>query len=575
MNEKISIFDIPHIADLIALHLPLKDKANCTLVSKAFHCQFNPALWRDIRKQNRQSQKASQLMYCPAQQQILVTNGHRIRKLSITETRTCAIIQFLAGPLFPYGNLEEFDYTYDHPATDYTLYIKVFEILKKNTYLKKLSISGLYTILPAIFTHTFQVLSSHASLTTLALLDTTKVHRRVYQALLHHLPSTLESLYLRWGISELADPGNFPDSEWREQYPRLRSFSLLLRLRGCQDTTIIPFLRRCPNLEKLWLTQGTVDNVIHDIALLIEETPVLPKLSHLSLRSVGVQKDDWMRVVSGVTGRLKSLSMLLLYIDPASLPFEAIAASWANKLEIIRIQQISVSGHHIELILTTCHKLKTFSVAASQNNDVDPHYSDEVGLSVWHQNREYNPGDWVCLELENLELPIVNARVVYDGNAMRSRSPLQQSHIWEEWTVQEIQNVYHQLGRLTKLQHLRLEWWTAKKYEPCASIDMSIESGLEHLEGLRDLRVLDVSCIQRVNIQQKEVEWIADNWPRIRKIKGLLEKDDATHNHHLRPEDYKFEEMYYDEAEPVEIPDAWVPDHIQWLRQQRPHLVIT
>ncbi|KAF9345135.1 hypothetical protein BGX26_003489 [Mortierella sp. AD094] len=230
--------------------------------------------------------------------------------------------------------------------------------------------------------------------------------------------------------------------------------------------------------------------------------------------------------------------------------------------------------YHIELILTTCRNLKTFSVAASLNNDVDPPYNYKIGVTVWYQNQEYNPGDWVCLELENLELPIIDARVVYDGNAVRTRSPFQHLLHWEERTVQGIQNVYQQLGRLTKLQHLRLEWWTEKKYESCANMDMSIESGLEHLEGLKELRVLDVSCIKQVNVQQREVEWMAENWPRIRKIKGLLEKENDTNHIQFRPEDYKFEEMYDDEVDPVEISGAQVPDHIQWLRQQRPYIKV-
>ncbi|KAG0018309.1 hypothetical protein BGZ80_007329 [Entomortierella chlamydospora] len=43
------------------------------------------------------------------------------------------------------------------------------------------------------------------------------------------------------------------------------------------------------------------------------------------------------------------------------------------------------------------------------------------------------------------------------------------------------------------------------------------------MEGLRELRELDITCIDKVNIKQDEVKWMVDSWPKLRRIKGLLE----------------------------------------------------
>ncbi|KAF8975304.1 hypothetical protein BGZ46_009221 [Entomortierella lignicola] len=248
-----------------------------------------------------------------------------------------------------------------------------------------------------------------------------------------------------------------------------------------------------------------------------------------------LHKSNWERVVSALQGRIRALSLNKV----VSRFSESITEHWAETLEVIRIRQLYVPDSHIELILTTCSKLKTFSVATSLNITPNPFEDYGIGLSMSLRNDPIiSQVDWVCLELENLELLVLDPRMVIQqttaGNGTLDTSTM------EEYTINGIKRVYRQIGRLSKLQHIRLGWWTVMNYETCSNLDMSIESGLGYLEGLKELRVLDIGCIQRVNIGQSEVEWIADNWPRIRKIKGLFFKDsDFSAN----DDEYEFEKI--------------------------------
>jgi hypothetical protein len=52
-------------------------------------------------------------------------------------------------------------------------------------------------------------------------------------------------------------------------------------------------------------------------------------------------------------------------------------------------------------------------------------------------------------------------------------------------------------------------------------LEFSLESGLELLEGLKELRMLDVkSTAHRIGVA--ELEWMHVNWPRLKEIKGLV-----------------------------------------------------
>ncbi|KAF9988272.1 hypothetical protein BGZ65_009500 [Modicella reniformis] len=92
----------------------------------------------------------------------------------------------------------------------------------------------------------------------------------------------------------------------------------------------------------------------------------------------------------------------------------------------------------------------------------------------------------------------------------------------------EIQKrVYERLARFTKLEVLRLGHLfddadddgelPGDQYD---GLEMTLDSGLHLLAGLKGIRELDVSCL-RTGIRVADVEWMSNHWPGLCKIKGL------------------------------------------------------
>ncbi|KAK3811086.1 MAG: hypothetical protein J3Q66DRAFT_404470 [Benniella sp.] len=78
--------------------------------------------------------------------------------------------------------------------------------------------------------------------------------------------------------------------------------------------------------------------------------------------------------------------------------------------------------------------------------------------------------------------------------------------------------VYERLGRLTNLEMLRLGGQTSVPLYEC--LEMSLESGLDKLSGLKSLKILNVGKLA-TKISTKEVQWMAENWPKLNVIYGV------------------------------------------------------
>ncbi|KAG0010911.1 hypothetical protein BGZ81_002490, partial [Podila clonocystis] len=98
--------------------------------------------------------------------------------------------------------------------------------------------------------------------------------------------------------------------------------------------------------------------------------------------------------------------------------------------------------------------------------------------------------------------------------------------------------VYERLARFTNLEELCLGHDTRANIFPESLYDggdgedyqyecleMTVESGLDQLKDLKNLRVLDVQRMEQ-RIGLKEVQWMTLHWPRLREIRGLCDDGD-------------------------------------------------
>lgn len=93
----------------------------------------------------------------------------------------------------------------------------------------------------------------------------------------------------------------------------------------------------------------------------------------------------------------------------------------------------------------------------------------------------------------------------------------------------EMQNlVYDRLARFTSLETLwlghgpNITHVEVKKPKQGDCLEMSLESGLYKLAGLKALKELNLSGM-RLRIGSKEVQWMVEHWPELRAIYGLEE----------------------------------------------------
>ncbi|KAK3811076.1 MAG: hypothetical protein J3Q66DRAFT_443327 [Benniella sp.] len=83
----------------------------------------------------------------------------------------------------------------------------------------------------------------------------------------------------------------------------------------------------------------------------------------------------------------------------------------------------------------------------------------------------------------------------------------------------EIQSqLYDRLGRLNHLETLKLGDRCGRTQYDC--LEMSLESGLDKLSGLKSLKELNIEKMVTM-IGTKEVQWMVENWPKLSAIYGL------------------------------------------------------
>jgi hypothetical protein len=83
--------------------------------------------------------------------------------------------------------------------------------------------------------------------------------------------------------------------------------------------------------------------------------------------------------------------------------------------------------------------------------------------------------------------------------------------------------VYDRLARLADLEVLWLKGGARGKRDS-GCVEMSLESGLHRLSGLKMLEELDVSRM-KARIGMQKAQWMTEHWPRLRVISGLCSEE--------------------------------------------------
>ncbi|KAK3830204.1 MAG: hypothetical protein JOS17DRAFT_747260 [Linnemannia elongata] len=269
-------------------------------------------------------------------------------------------------------------------------------------------------------------------------------------------------------------------------------------------------------------------------------------------------------------------------------------------LEHLSTDGIDFSKHILRAMLCSSPNLRTLK---TMEDDAEFRPAMEVHLDAFR----IVDSSWACNQLEVFECKILNVPrpdivVTPFGGQQFLVPPIPplgpvpghvpaaapQDQVLLSETLLTAQQVSHtlqrgvlrQLGQLTHLRKLRLgkhgRDWDEPEYSQLEirgirtmavdayfdrnCLELSLESGLDELVGLKQLEELGVyQMAHRIGLV--EVQWMVENWPRLRTIIGLTYRDCD------------------DEAAGYSVGVAGSleqsePEYVKWIRENRPDIVV-
>lgn len=314
------------------------------------------------------------------------------------------------------------------------------------------------------------------------------------------------------------------------------------------------FIGRCANLERLQL-----DNIdrIPMASLSAALRMSCPHLSILEVKgSYNAGGEHLAYLLSSAKNHWKEVSLPDMD-DFGTHAFAILMASVRTRLEVLKVGGWGNihGGQFLDLLCSAPHlrRLEGLADGELRENTME---STMWAYAAFYLHTYEGGRCWAlgpsmeCLQIWLDDIPRPDLVCRRSGELI-SRSPALPEGEGDEHLRYKVQRwVYTQLGRLTGLQELILgvkeldpkvllqRGIAGLSVDPIAledalrfvvptfiyrSLEFSLESGLEMLAGLKELRVLDVkSTAHRIGVA--ELDWMHVHWPKLKEIKGLISR---------------------------------------------------
>ncbi|KAG0303814.1 hypothetical protein BGZ98_006243 [Dissophora globulifera] len=562
--SKVSIFDLPHILELIGHNLPWHDILSSARVCYSWNQVFEPLAWRNLELGAFDYTK---LLAESTSLNLLADRAPTVHSLTIRYAEPMwAFLDYIDGhPGLFSNNLTRLTMTskdersYDHPVR---MLLRWLNIAKDH--LEHLDVSIHRLAMASAFSTPDTVQTSFLSLRSLrsmALQCDSLMQGRDLAVMLRYCPESLEFLRIECPIRETYDPVGFwrtvqapatINSEaalleffWQEATPtNIQTLQLPCSFRKNELTTLIPFLRlRCPKLTT-WDGVPLMRPAVGTNLAQVLSTSCL-QLEDITFHDVSVEMLALYPLIIRSCHGLKSLTITGKVHDAKDV-VQAVTQSQART--ITRIRWTGSGGFHgrmdMEEILRSCSSLERLETTFSQTYNF---FSGQGAAgAMWIKDgpleapmpttvpEPSSPYFWACgATLTHLDVTFC----------------LQKSVTTTETNVRDqVELTYRKLGQLCALVQLRLgcrcrcygrQLVNCKHFEIDAAngdvnsvggyvvedrgviLDMSLDTGLAHLAGLRMLRSLSIGRIQGHRIGYAELEWMQENWPALQYFGGV------------------------------------------------------
>ncbi|KAG0217512.1 hypothetical protein B0O80DRAFT_503120 [Mortierella sp. GBAus27b] len=563
------MLNITELDDLICQQLNRHDLAQCARVSKQWHSIVIPHLWCDLShidyRKSHQSQAIRRVVlddYLGVQQQQSQLDppqddDHLRKKLPVQASSSPLLPAAGVSALARYGPwIRELPYPNDlleclkpptssHEPTEHHLLRHLYRLYP--TVVSFLRITG-NRLTSDDYLETISFIIPNTRHLSILLYEPDAEPRRL-KNVLRRCSSMLESLSLHMSV---ADNSNDKEEEegtrkWDEpkSWTSLKALTLL-DVDDKSDLQIFwPWLwERCHHVEKLVvvLIGNITDSLIKGMWV---------HMPHLSKIYLGQKSSIDQQLTDHQIARILSASRSgwkIVEIRPTATFGSAANTSLTEHFTTLQVLRVhgSRSFPHIDIvrILASCPQLQTLAI-------VDGHrYARDPLLRIRAQEFvDMNPSTsllnpWACeSSLKDLSIRITGIpRPDLEGNAFQEAYPGEGRMIQGQ--------VYDRLARLTNLNLLTLGSSTnvsdrgkaVVQKDQCDCLDMSLESGLHRLAGLRQMKELYIPYM-KTRIGLKEGQWMVEQWPQLRLLNISERSTDVEvvrwlHDNHPRVEAY-------------------------------------
>jgi len=290
-----------------------------------------------------------------------------------------------------------------------------------------------------------------------------------------------------------------------------------LTLRHCADDTDTKLfwpwlLRRCSGVKQM-----RIENCIGTQQILVEGMLAhMPLLEGITLGmtyncNFRVMKDD--TAISLLSGPCKRWKRMTLGPSTRFMrPVRDILAQHFPTLEALEIEQSrGFLGDDLVQVLRSCNNLRTVAITDRINGWTTSWVDASVFADVDTCTDSLKP--WKC----EGSLKMLRTKVIgIPRPDLEHHDVIEETHPGQGREIQG--RVYDRLARMINLETLWLGCSHCSDKSQC--LEMSLESGLDKLSGLKRLKELHVEgLITRIGV--KEVSWMTEHWPSLRTIDGL------------------------------------------------------
>jgi hypothetical protein len=261
-------------------------------------------------------------------------------------------------------------------------------------------------------------------------------------------------------------------------------------------------------------------------------------MAHLNTITIGdgssfveLSDEDLARLFSVSTMGWRAVEITSRLANFGTLSCEALLKHSPTLQSLVLVRSASPLDIDLKQILRTCPHLRTLATLANGFGSHSDILSIDALDFIDLEPNSNSLRSWPCeSSLKDLRIRIANV-------------PCSETYYTEaDEDVHRCQNqaiqrqVYERLARFVNLEAL---WLGSRFCEECHGVkyvtrtmdlqsnclDMSLDSGLGQLNGLKRLRLLDISFMS-LKVGPMEAQWMADHWPKLRTIRGLCDKSD-------------------------------------------------